>query len=275
MKVILLTSDYHISANVGLKSFLDYPGLNKHNIEVAGIIRADQFTLGAKHLKRTAYYFKKLHFVFLLKNIATNIYKQIKIYIARHLLPRRKREYYAIDEMAEMNDIPFLSVESINSEKAIEFIKKKNPDLLVSCFLLEILKKEVLSLPKKGSINVHPALVQKHRGVFSSFWTIAKNWKKSGATVHYMTEEVDDGDVILQKHFFVYPSDTIHSINKKGAELGGKLLAKALVNIKKNRARRLQVKKLAKIFKSPSPAEIRRFYAQGKSLISAKDFFSL
>jgi len=275
MKVVLLTSDYHISANIGLKSFLDHPGLKKHSIEIAGIVRADQFNLGTKHLKRTAHYFRKMHFVFLLKNIVTNIWKQIKMFVARYLFRNRKREYYAVDELAEMHEIPFLEVDSVNSKTAIDFIKAKKPDLLVSCFLLEILKKEVLDIPKKGSINVHPALVQKHRGTFSAFWTIAKNWKKSGATVHYMTEEVDEGDVILQKHFFVYPSDTIHTINKKAARLGGKLLVKALINIKKNRVKRFQLKRVAKIFTSPRPADIKRFYAQGKSLISTKDFFRL
>lgn len=234
-----------------------------------------QFSLGAKHLKRTAYYFKKMHFAFLVKNIVTNIWKQMKIFAGRYLFPRRKRDYFAIDEMAEMHDIPILEVESANSEEAKAFIRKQDPEMLVSCFLLEILKQDVLDIPPRGSVNVHPALIQKHRGAFSAFWTIAKNWKKSGATVHYMTRKVDEGDIVLQKHFFVYPSDTIHSINKKAAQLGGKLLVKALINIKKNRARRFKLKKMAKIFTTPSAAEIRGFYEKGRSLISAREFFNL
>jgi len=275
MKVVLLTSDYHVTANIGLKSFLDHPGLKKHGIEVVGIVMAGQFSLGKKHFKRTAYYFKKVNFVFLAKNILTNIWKKIGIFMARYLIPNEEREYYAIDELAKIHNIPFLEVETINSEIAQQFIKEKDPDLMVSCFLLEILKKEVLSIPKKGSINVHPALVQHHRGAFSAFWTIAKNWRKTGATVHYMTEAVDEGDVILQKHFFVYPSDTVYSVNKRAARLGGKLLVRALVNIKKNRVRRFHMKKAPQLFTFPSPVELKRFYARGKSLISPKDFFRL
>ena len=275
MKVVLLTSDYHVTANIGLKSFLDHPGLKKHDIEVMGIVVAGQFSFGKKHLKRTAYFFRKANFVFLAKNIITNIWKQIRIFIARYITHDKKREYYAIDELAKMHNVPFLEVETINSEKAHQFIKEKNPDLMVSCFLLEILKKEVLSIPKKGSINVHPALVQDHRGAFSAFWTIAKNWRKTGATVHYMNEAIDEGDVILQKHFFVYPSDTVYTVNKKSAHLGGKLLVKALINIKKNRVRHFHIKKAAKLFTFPNPAELKKFYARGKSLISTKDFFRL
>ena len=275
MKVVLLTSDYHVTANIGLKSFLDHPGLKKHNIEVASIVIAEQFSFGKKHFKRTAYFFRKANFGFLVKNIIANIWKKASIFVARCLIPNKKREYFALDELAKMHNIPILEVETINSEKAIDFIREKQPDLLVSCFLLEILKKKVLNIPKKGSINVHPALVQKHRGAFSAFWTIAKNLRKHGATVHYMTEGVDDGDVILQKHFFVYPSDTVYSVNKRAAHLGGKLLVKALINIKKNRARRFQIKRLAEVFSFPSPKELRKFYARGKSLMNTRDFFGL
>lgn len=274
MKVVLLTSDYHVTANIGLKSFLEFSGLKKHDIEVVGIVMAGQFSLGRKHLKRTAYFFKKANFVFLAKNIIVSIWRKIEISIARYLIPNNKREYYGIDELAKIHKIPFLAVESVNSVKAGQFIKEKNPDLLVSCFLLEILKKEILSIPKKGSINVHPALVQKHRGSFSAFWAIAKNWKKTGATVHYMNEAVDEGDVILQKHFFVYPSDTVFSVNKKAAQLGGKLLAKALISIKKNQVRGFQIKRVANLFSFPSPSELKKFYAQGKHLFSRKDFFT-
>lgn len=275
MKIVLLTSDYHITANIGVKAFLDNPGLKKHGIEVAGIVVADQFSFGKKHLKRTAYYFRKMHFMFLLKNIVTNIWKQMKIFAGRHLFARRKREYFALNELGEKHNVPVFEVESINSAGARNFIRSQHPDMLVSCFLLEILQQDVLDIPPKGSINVHPSLIQKHRGAFSAFWTIARNWKKGGATVHYMTDKVDEGDVVLQKHFFVYPSDTIHSINSRAAKLGGKLLVKALINIKKKRARRYKLKTMAKIFTIPNNKEISAFYAKGRSLISTKEFFTL
>lgn len=275
MKVLLLTSDYHISANIGIKSFLEHPGLKKNHIEVVGILMADQFRLDEEHIKRTTYYFKRLNFLFLIKNILTNIWKKLKIFTARYVLPLQKREYYGIDELAEIYGIPFLGVSSVNSREAQDFIKKKKPDLLVSCFLLEIVKKEVLEMAKMGGINVHPALLQQHRGIFTSFWAIARNWKRSGATIHYMTENVDEGDVILQKHFFVYPSDTIHSINEKSAILGGKLLVKALINLKKGRGKRYRLKRLGQLFSLPTSTDIEGFNAKKGGVISWKDFFRL
>lgn len=273
MKVVILTSDYHISANIGLKAFLDHPGLKKHDIEIAGIVVADQFNLSPRALKRTAHYFRKLKFWFLSKQIITNIWKQVKMSIGRYFLWWKIREYYGLVEMAEKRGIPFIQVASVNSEESATFIKEMQPDMLVSCFLLEIVKNEILKLPKKGSINVHPGLMQKHRGTFSSFWAIIQKWHKSGATVHYMTEKIDEGEMIVQKSFFIYPTDTIHSLNKKAAKLGGRLLVKALINIKRNRTKGFYLKKLGRMFSVPSPKDIENFYAQGRQSISFKEFF--
>lgn len=275
MKVILLTSDYHVSANIGIKTFLKNRKLKKNSIEVSGILVADQFNLGARSLKRTAHYFRKIQFGFFVKQIMTSIWKKIKMFIGKHFFKNRKRNYYSLEEIAGENNIPLLSVDSINSAEVETFIKKEGPDLLISFFLLERVKKKILSLPKKGSINVHPALMQQHRGVFTGFWALLKNWKKSGATVHYMTEKIDEGEIILQKRFFVHPADSMHAVNKKAAKLSGKLVAKALINIKKKRVKKLHIKKLGPMFTVPNPADIKQFYAKGRRLITLKEFFTL
>lgn len=253
---------------------LDHPGLRKKDIEIVGILVADQFNLSPRALKRTAHYFRKINPWFLSKQIITNIWKQIKMFIGRNFLWWKDRQYLSIEEMAQKHEIPFMEVGSVNSQEAASFIQSKSPDLLASCFLLEIVGEPVLSLPRRGSINIHPALMQKHRGTFSSFWAIMKNWGKSGVTVHYMTEKVDEGKIIAQKAFYIYPNDTLHSINEKSARLGGKLLAKTLIRMKKNKIRTFYLKRLGKMFSVPSPKDIKHFYARGRKSISIKEFFS-
>lgn len=275
MKVVLLTSDCYISSNIAIHNLLKELKAKNADIEIAGILVANQFSLNKRSIKRTIGYFKKINPLFLIKNVVTNVYKQVAISFARVLLPNRKRNYYSIREMAEENDIEYKSVDSINSREAINFIKKHSPDILASCFLLEIVKKEVLSLPKNGAINVHPSLIQRHRGIFTSFWALMKKWKRSGATVHYMNEKIDDGDVIIQKKFFVHPSDSIHSIDKKAAALGGKLIVKALVKIKRNKVMPFRFKKVGQFFTSPTPSQVKNFYTKGHTLISRRDFFNV
>lgn len=275
MKIVLLTSDYHLSANIGIKTFLESPYLKKHDIQIAGIISASPYKANKDSWKKMRNFMKQTGWAFSLKSIITAIWKTVEIKIGKWFVPNKNRAYFDIDEMAEFHNIPFLKVRDINSRKSKNFMRELHPNYLVSCFLLQIVDREVLAIPEKESINVHPALIQEHRGTFSSFWILLKNWKKSGATVHFMTEKVDKGMVILQKRFFVHPSDTIYCINKKSSQLGARLLIKALIKLKTGGVKSYALKQLGQMFTMPTMEDVKKFYSFGKSVIKGKDFFRI
>ena len=275
MKVVLLTSDYNISANIAIRAFLENPAINKHDIEIEGIVLSDRFNLKPRALKTTLRFLRTSGLMFFLKNIITTMWKMSAIWIAKWLFKPENREFLGIPEMAKKYNIPLLQTENVNSDESKKFLKNINPSYLVSCYLLDIIKKEVLDIPKHGSINIHPGLTQMNRGIFCSFWTLVNKWQKTGVTVHYMTEKVDEGEVILQKRFFVFPKDTFHYIDKKAATIGGNLLVKSLVNLKKKRVRAFKMKRLGKMFTIPTYKDVKRFYAQGKRLIRAREFFKV
>ena len=218
---------------------------------------------------------KRAGWFFSLTNIITTIWQKAAIKFAKWFIPNKTREHFEFRELAKKNKIPYLKIDNINSKKSKKFIKKLRPDYLVSCFLLQIIDKEMLKIPRKGSINAHPSLIQKHRGTFTSFWALLKNWKKSGATVHFMNEKPDSGKIILQRHFFVYPSDTIYCINKRSAKLGANLLVKALIKLKNQQIRGIFYKKIGKMFAMPTAKDVETFYKKGKSLIKTRDFFEM
>lgn len=61
-----------------------------------------------------------------------------------------------------------------------------------------ILKKELLSIPKIGVINRHNALLPKNMGRLTPFWVLYKGEKVSGVSIHFVTEELNAGDIIVQ-----------------------------------------------------------------------------
>lgn len=275
MKIVLLTSNRHLSANTGVKTFLESHYLKKHNIQIAGIIASSPYEINSAIFGKMWKFVKKTGWFFTFKSIMVDTWKIFLIKIGKWLVPNKNRFYFDIDEMAEFYNIPFLAVQNINSKKAKMFMGKFQPDYLVSCGLLQIVDKEILEIPAKGAINAHPALVQRHRGVFSAFWTLLKNWKKSGATVHFMTEKLDKGAVILQRRFFVYPSDSIYSVNKRSAKLCAKLLIKALIKLQRRETKGYILKQFGQIFRMPIMEDVKRFYRLGKSLIKTREFFEI
>lgn len=273
MKIILLTSDYHLSANIAVGTFLRK--ITPRKIEVVGIISASTICFDERSLRISWKFLKRSGLRFFLKTVLTNLWQTVSLKIGKHFFNDGDREFFEIEELAEKNHIPFLAVSNINSKKVEKFIKERSPDYLVSCLLLQLVKKNILALPQKGSINFHPALFEAHRGGFSSFWALLKNRKKSGATVHFMTENLDAGKVLIQKNFLVKTSDSIFCINQKSARLGGKLLVKALSKLAKREKLAHFQKRLGKIFTMPTKKQAQIFQKKGKKIIHWRDLFRI
>ena len=91
-----------------------------------------------------------------------------------------------------------LAVENASAPDVVEKLGTLSPDLMVVVDFGQFLKKNVLALPPKGAINVHPSLLPKYRGAAPIQWAVANGDTETGVSVLYMTEKMDAGDVILQ-----------------------------------------------------------------------------
>jgi folate-dependent phosphoribosylglycinamide formyltransferase PurN len=273
MKVILLTTDYNLPANICVKAFLQNTLLQKYDIEVVGMVITSMFfPLEKKSWRAFFRFIKRSGLSFAGKSIAFNILQNLKMNFAKSFVPDKKRKYFLLKELARRYGIPVLSVQDINAPEVLDFVSEKNPEYLVSAHLLQIVKKELLEVPLQGSINIHPALFQEHRGVFSSFWMLLRNQRQSGATVHFMSEKLDDGKIILQRNFFIQRSDSIHSVDEKAAKLGGNLLAKALVKLVKRSEKTFWIQSLSKLFTMPTENHARTFSREGKKFFVGATF---
>jgi len=104
---------------------------------------------------------------------------------------------------------------SIKSSDAYSWIKSFNPDILFSLYFRNIIPQGVLELPSLGAINLHPALLPKNRGTFSSPWAIINDDKITGFTYHFMDPSVDTGNILLQKTVKILSNETAYSLYHK------------------------------------------------------------
>lgn len=105
-----------------------------------------------------------------------------------------------LNELAEKLKISIQKVEDYHSDEAKKLLRQTNADLGI-LYGTNIIKKDVFSIPKLGSINVHQGLAPYYRGGPSIFWELFNDEKEVGVTVHFVAPKVDTGDVILQKTF--------------------------------------------------------------------------
>lgn len=78
----------------------------------------------------------------------------------------------------------------------INEIKGLNPDLIILCAYSQFIPKEILEIPKYGSLNIHPSLLPKYRGASPIQTAILNNDTETGVTLMLMDEKMDHGSII-------------------------------------------------------------------------------
>ena len=93
-----------------------------------------------------------------------------------------------------------------------EHLQHKKVDLILLAGYMRILSPEFVKLWQGKILNVHPSLLPKFPGAHSIKDAFEAKEKETGATIHFVTEEVDGGPIILQKRVPIHPDDTLETL---------------------------------------------------------------
>ena len=96
-----------------------------------------------------------------------------------------------------------------------DLVSDFGPKYLVSAYYRHIIKDDILELVEGRAINLHPSLLPDYRGCFSSVWAILNGETQTGITIHYVTSEVDGGNILVQKKIDILEEDTAYSLYNK------------------------------------------------------------
>jgi len=111
-------------------------------------------------------------------------------------------------------------------------IKLKNIDIIFCIGSTQILPKKILNLPKLGCLNIHPSLLPKYRGRFSTLRSILNGDKETGVTAHFIGKKIDMGRIIMKKKISIPSSFTAKDLYDR-FELEGILIFKKILNMLK------------------------------------------
>lgn len=111
---------------------------------------------------------------------------------------------------------------TLRTPEGLHWLAELEPEWLVSVLFGYVLRADVLTIPRRGAVNLHPALLPYNRGAYPNVWSIVDR-TPAGVTLHHMDpgRAVDTGDIIAQHEVPVDPTDT-------GATLYAKLEAAGL-----------------------------------------------
>lgn len=127
------------------------------------------------------------------------------------------------------NTILVLQPEKIKLE--YQEILNLRPDLIITCAYGQIIPKVLLDFPQYGCINVHASLLPKLRGGAPIHKAIIEGYTKTGITIMYMNEKMDEGDIISQKEEMIEEDETAETLHDKLKVVGRDLLLETLPSI--------------------------------------------
>ena len=110
----------------------------------------------------------------------------------------------------------------------LKALKEKKIDIIILAGYMKILSKKFIRAFNKLIINIHPSLLPKYRGLDTFARVLKANEKKTGCTVHYVNEKLDEGKIILRKFFFIKKNDTINSLKTKTHNLEYRAYSEAI-----------------------------------------------
>lgn len=137
-----------------------------------------------------------------------------------------------VKKFALEKDLKLLQPVSLKDEKFINEIKLLAPDLII-VVAFRILPKEIYTIPKYGSINLHGSLLPKYRGAAPINRAIINGDTETGVTTFFLKDKVDTGNIILQKKIKIGPDDNAGIIHDKLSVTGADTVLQTVKLIEK------------------------------------------
>lgn len=136
--------------------------------------------------------------------------------------------HQSLIKLAKEKHLPIIKNRKVRDPYIVSRIRKINPEVIFCIGGTQIIPKEVLDVPVLGCLNIHPAMLPKYRGRFSTVHALFDGEKYTGVSAHWMDEGMDSGPLIFQTKLKIEESDTAKSLYDKFTKIGAVLFNKVL-----------------------------------------------
>jgi len=150
---------------------------------------------------------------------------------------RNRPSDVSLAEFAKKNKITVVQPQAVNASEFVNWVKSQEPELNISMSYDQILHRPILQTAPFGFINCHAGKLPFYRGRNVINWAIINNEKEIGLTIHYVDEEIDTGDIILQRSLPIDWQDTYGSVLVKVEDAFPELLSNVVKLIDENNVR--------------------------------------
>ncbi len=124
--------------------------------------------------------------------------------------------------------VPVAQPENPNDAAFVKELTRIGPELIVTAAYGHLLKREILTLPADGCLNLHASLLPKYRGAAPIAWAILSGDTVTGVTVMLMNEGMDTGPILRRRETPILPDETTESLTHRLARIGAEILPETI-----------------------------------------------
>ena len=160
-----------------------------------------------------------------------------------------------VKQYAVSQNLKVLQPEKLKSPKFLSKLKNLNADLFI-VVAFRMLPKEVWSIPKYGTFNIHASLLPQYRGAAPINWALINGEKKTGVTSFLIDKKIDTGAILLHKNCEIRKNENVGELHDRLMLMGAELTIETCEGIFNNKIEpRVQqntteLKNAPKLFKS-------------------------
>jgi methionyl-tRNA formyltransferase len=152
--------------------------------------------------------------------------------------PAEQRWYGSVSQVARDQGLSCVAPETVTDALTGQ-VARLAPDFIFSFYYRHMLGLPLLSLAQRGALNVHGSLLPRFRGRAPVNWAVLRGATQTGATLHYMTERADAGDVVDQLAVPILQDDNALDVFRKVLVAAEVVLARSLPALVKGIAPRV------------------------------------
>lgn len=127
-----------------------------------------------------------------------------------------------VKQYAVSQNLKVLQPEKLKSSKFLTDLKNLNADLFI-VVAFRMLPKEVWSIPKYGTFNIHASLLPQYRGAAPINWALINGEKKTGVTSFLIDEKIDTGAILLYKECVIGKNENVGELHDRLMLMGAEL----------------------------------------------------
>ncbi len=124
--------------------------------------------------------------------------------------------------------LPVFQPRSLRREEAVRELASLQPEVIIVAAYGRILPPEVLAIPPRGVLNIHPSLLPKYRGPSPVITALLEGESVTGVTVMLLDEGMDTGNILAQRRTAILPHETAGELTHRLFRLGAELLLEVL-----------------------------------------------